>query len=98
MNILKKVFSPPHRTGPFYIFSVKCLRCGETIQGQVDLRNEPSLVSDDTGKPFYICRKVLIGNQRCFQQIEVVLKFDDDRRLIEQNIVGGCFIESSSDS
>ena len=97
MNAINKLFSPPHRNGSFYIFSVKCLRCGETIPGQVDLRNEPSLVSDDHGKPVYICRKVLIGNQHCFQQIEVVIKFDGDRRLIEQKIVGGSFIESGSE-
>jgi DNA-directed RNA polymerase subunit N (RpoN/RPB10) len=97
MNIIKKLFSSPNRNGSFYFFSVKCLRCGETIHGQVDLRNEPSLVSDDNGKPVYICRKVLIGNQHCFQQIEVLIYFDGDRRLIEQKIVGGSFIDSGSE-
>ena len=93
MSFFKNLFSPPRRTGTYYPFSVKCKRCGETIQGQVNVNNEPSLELDEKGKPFFICRKVLIGNGHCFQQIEVVFKFDEGRHVLEQTIHGGEFVE-----
>jgi len=93
MSIFKNLFSHPHPTGTFYPFSVKCKRCGETIQGQVNVNNEPSLELDDNGKPYYKCRKVLIGNGYCFQQIEVVFKFDEGRRVLDRKISGGEFVE-----
>jgi hypothetical protein len=34
-----------------------------------------------------------MGGARCFQQIDVELKFDMSRQLIEKNISGGEFIE-----
>jgi hypothetical protein len=40
-----------------------------------------------------VCRKILMGEGRCFQQIEVVLKFDQDRRMVDRTISGGDFIE-----
>lgn len=93
MNFLKSLFSSPRPAGTFYPFSVKCKRCGEIIQGQVNVNNEPSLELDDQGKTFYICRKVLIGSGHCFQQIEVVLKFDEDRRVIDRKVGGGEFTD-----
>jgi hypothetical protein len=36
-------------------------------------------------------RKVLMGSGRCFQPIEVTLKFDEGRRLLERQITGGKF-------
>ncbi len=93
MSFFKNLFSPPRRTGTYYPFSVKCKRCGETIQGQVNVNNEPSLELDEKGKPFFICRKVLIGNGHCFQQIEVVFKFDEGRQVLERTIHGGEFVE-----
>ncbi len=93
MNFFKSLFSSPRPTGTFYPFSVKCKRCGEIIQGQVNVYNEPSLEFDEKGKPIYICRKVLIGNEHCFQQIEVVFKFDEGRRVIDRTIGGGDFTD-----
>jgi len=93
MSFFKNFFSPPHSTGSFYPFSVKFKRCGETIQGQVNVNNEPSLELDDKGKPSYTCRKVLIGNGHCFQQIEVVFKFDERRRVLVRTISGGEFVD-----
>ena len=93
MNFLKSLFSPPRSTGTFYSFSVKCLRCGEIIPGQINVKNEPSLERDEKGKPFYVCRKVLIGNGLCFQQIEVIFKFDGGRHVLDRKITGGNFIE-----
>jgi hypothetical protein len=36
---------------------------------------------------------VLIGQQHCYQQIEVTLTFDAKRNLIDQKIQGGKFVE-----
>jgi hypothetical protein len=93
MSFFRSLFSPPRPTGKFYSFSVKCRRCGEIIRGQVNVNNEPSYELDENGKPFYICRKVLIGNGRCFQQIEVVINFDESRNMLDRKIINGEFVE-----
>ena len=93
MNFFKNLFSPPRPTGTFYPFSVECKRCSETIHGQVNVNNEPSLELDEKGMAYFICRKVLIGNGQCFQPIEVVFKFDQGRRVISREINGGEFVE-----
>jgi hypothetical protein len=74
-----------------YWIYVRCNRCGEKIRGRVDLRNELSIDYNDEGNTFY-CRKVLLGEKRCFQKIEVQLTFDKDRQLIDRQISGGEFI------
>jgi|SRR5579859_4318318 len=77
-----------------YTVTVQCNRCGEIISAPVDLRNDLSLDDDgDEASKNYICRKVLMGRQRCFQQIEVTLHFDPDRRLIAKEAAGGKFVE-----
>jgi hypothetical protein len=93
MNFLKNLFSPPRPTGTYYPFSVKCKRCREIIHGQVNVYNEPSIELDEKGKSYYICRKVLIGNGHCFQQIEVVFKFDAGKHVLAREISGGEFFE-----
>ena len=94
MNTLKKLFTPPpSNSGKFYKFSVKCNRCGEIIQGQVNVNNEPSREYDEKGKPYYMCRKVLIGEKLSFQRIEVVFKFNEPRGLLDRQITGGEFVE-----
>lgn len=71
---------------------VRCNRCSEIIRARVDLHNDLSLeYGDDRKNHIYYCRKVLIGQNRCFQQIEVHLKFNDNRKLIYREINGGEF-------
>lgn len=94
MSFLKKLFAvPPSNYGRFYNYSVKCKRCGEIIEGQVNLANDPSLEFDEKGRPYYVCRKVLVGDKLCFQQIEVVFKFNEQRGVIDRQITGGEFVE-----
>ncbi|MFH1524039.1 MAG: hypothetical protein ABIF04_03665 [Chloroflexota bacterium] len=94
MSFLKQLFSPfPSNYGRFYNFSVKCKRCSETIEGQVNLGNDPSLEFDEQGKPYYVCRKVLVGNKLCFQKIEVIFKFNEQHGVLEKQITGGEFVE-----
>jgi hypothetical protein len=90
MGFLKKLFSgadsKPEKH--YYTFNVKCKRCGEIIEGRVDLDNDLSLNDEGTG---YFARKTLMGGNRCFQQIEVELNFDSGRQLTEKTITGGEF-------
>lgn len=93
MNFLQKLFSgasarPEKR---YYTFEVKCLRCGETIAGRVDLDNDLSVEYEEGGKVYYV-RKVLMGDGRCFQRVEVAFKFTPARTLIEEQITGGEFM------
>ena len=95
MGFLKNLFSstPDKPEKKYYTFNVKCKRCGEIIEGRVDLDNDLSL--NDEGDS-YIVRKGLMGANRCFQQIEVELKFDSTRQLQEKTITGGTFVEDNS--
>src|SRR5436309_11588904 len=74
----------------YYVFQVKCNRCGEIIEGRVDLDNDLSLNDEGDG---YLVRKTLLGGNRCFQQIEVKMSFTSTRDLIEKEIQGGTFVE-----
>lgn len=94
MGFLKKLFgSPPARHEKrYYTFNVKCKRCGETITGRIDLDNDLSVEYEEGGDVFY-ARKVLMGENKCFQRVEVNLKFNADRQVVEKEIIGGEFIE-----
>ena len=90
MGFLKKLFGGgTSSSSDFYTFTVRCDRCGETIEGKVNLNNELSL--DDEGR--YRVRKVLMGSGLCFQQIEVQLNFDAAKQLQDKQISGGKFME-----
>lgn len=95
MNFLKRLFSStPANNDRFYPITVKCLRCGEVLSGQVNLNSELSPEYDDSGRSSsYFVRKVLMGRERCFQQVEVALTFDAGRRLVDRQITGGAFVE-----
>jgi hypothetical protein len=89
-----KMFSPapPKR---YYVIKVKCKRCGEIIEGRVDLDNDLSIEYESGGDVYY-ARKVLIGDGKnhCYQQVEVGLKFDKKRNLLEKRVEsGGDFVE-----
>lgn len=94
MGFLKKLFSgtPAKPEKRYYVFQVKCNRCGEIIEGRVDLDNDLSLEFEGD-RSVYFVRKGLMGSNRCFQQIEVELKFTSSRELIEQQAQGGTFME-----
>ena len=95
MDFLKKFLgSAPTAQGKrYYAFEVKCNRCGEIIEGRLDLSNDLSVEYED-GRDVYFVRKTVMGNSKCFQQIEVELKFNLDRKLLERHSVGGQFTES----
>ena len=91
MGFFKKLFSggTSSSSSDFYTFNVCCDRCGETIEGRINLSNDLSM--DDEGG--YRVRKVLMGSNLCFQQIEVELKFDAERQLQEKQVNGGKFVD-----
>ena len=96
MSFLKNLFSgtaakPQKR---YYTFNVKCNRCGEIIEGRVDLDNDLSVEYEDD-REVYISRKGLIGSgeNHCFQQINVELKFSSTKAVIDEQIQGGTFVE-----
>lgn len=92
MGFLKNLFGGGSAKSDrrYYLFHVKCNRCGEILEGRVDLDNDLSL--SDEGDS-YLVRKGLVGNNRCFQRIEVEMKFTSNRTLIEQQVQGGTFVE-----
>ncbi|MEW6086209.1 MAG: hypothetical protein AB1607_16590 [Chloroflexota bacterium] len=94
MSFLKNLFSstPAKRDDKFISLQVKCNRCGEILESRVDLDNDLSLNDEGNG---YFSRKVLLGGNLCFQQIEVELTFDSARQLIEKRISGGEFVPAA---
>ena len=92
MNFLQKLFggSPSSPQKHYYTFSVKCRRCGEIIEGRVNLDNDLSVEYAEGGDIYY-ARKILMGENKCFQRVEVELKFTSSRELLEQHITGGEF-------
>ena len=73
-----------------YWLDVECERCGEQIRARVDLYNDLSPIYEESGVT-YFCRKVLIGQERCYQKIEVEMTFDEKRKLTGREIKGGKF-------
>ena len=97
MNFFKKlanIFTVPASPSIQYPIEVVCKRCGEKISGSVNLNNDLSIVYGSSESDLtYFCRKVLIGEQRCFQQIEIELSFDRNRKLTGRKIKGGKFAD-----
>jgi hypothetical protein len=91
MGFLKNLFKggSSSSSADFYNFDVRCDRCNEIIEGKVNLNNDLSM-EDEGG--FYV-RKVLIGSGRCFEKIEVTLKFDSAKKLQGMLISGGEIVE-----
>lgn len=98
MGIFKKIaglFSPSGSQEKFYTYQVQCNRCGEVIEAKIDLRNDLSVEYED-GETYYYTRKVVMGEERCFQRIEVEMTFDEKRNLRDRQIQGGKFVEADS--
>jgi hypothetical protein len=99
MGFLKKLsrylLSPQPRTERALYLFVQCNKCGEKLRARVDLWNElsPEYEGSSEDAASFQCRKVLIGEKRCYQPIELRLKFDRHHKLIDQQIFGGKFIE-----
>ena len=99
MNLFNKLvgfFTSSPKTQDFsgYWIRVKCNRCGEVIRTRIDLYNDLSADYGE-GDTTYFCRKLIIGKERCYQQIEINLTFDSRRHLIDKRVNGGQFIDEN---
>lgn len=92
---LGKIFAPPPRNSERALYiDVVCNKCGEVLKARVDLWNELSSEfegGDDASS--YHCRKVLVGENKCYQPIELRLEFDRHHRLVKREISGGRFLD-----
>jgi hypothetical protein len=101
MSFLKnlgKIFSSPSSTSERSVYLyVQCDKCGEKLQARVDLWNElsPEFDGKSENAVSYHCRKVLMGEKRCYQPIELTLEFDKNHKLAEKQIRGGNFIDEA---
>jgi hypothetical protein len=86
---------PQRFESSFHPFTVRCKRCGELIEGRINIFNDPSVEYGEDGKASYFCRKVLMGAGKCYQQIEVTFRFDDARKVLERSVSGGEFVDST---
>jgi hypothetical protein len=99
MNLLKKLTSfltpPAVGSGNILILQLQCDRCGEILPCRINLANDLSIQYGKSETDVtYICRKVVIGDQRCFQKIEVEITFDGQRKVLEKKITGGIIKEN----
>ena len=76
-----------------YWIYVRCNHCGEKLKTRVNLYNDLSINYAESNVQTYICRKTIVGREGCFQRIEIKLYFDSRRKLKDQEISGGTFIE-----
>ena len=77
-----------------YWIYAQCRRCGEPLKARVNMMNEPSEADDSEG---WVVRKGLVGSgvNRCFQTVEVTLRFDTQKKnVIESEAVGGKLLTS----
>ncbi len=82
-------------SGGMYTLRVKCNRCDEILEVRINLYNDLSVEYDPAGGVTgFSCRKILRGNNRCFQPIEVTLKYDSRRRVREKTIRGGQYVDN----
>jgi hypothetical protein len=95
MSLFKKIgnFFSSKSGAPSDWVVVKCNRCGEVIRARVNLYNDLSLEYDESGKEFYLCRKVLMGQSHCFERIQVELTYSANRKLLSRDVTGGQFVE-----
>lgn len=91
---LTSVFSstPQKPADASYWYTVRYKRCGEEIKARIDMRNDLSIDYDSQDGGYYT-RKVVMGAGLCFQQIEVRLRFDSRRQLLDRQITGGEFVD-----
>ena len=96
MNFFKKIskfLSASRDKSPTYWLYVQCNHCHEKIKTRVNLYNDLSIrYGEKNEADTYFCRKVIIGNERCYRPIEVEMTFDRNRKLKDQQITGGQFI------
>lgn len=97
MSFLKKLRASlsggaPASSRELFPVTVRCRRCGEELTVAINLAHD---LSQDYERDVFFVRKLISGSgvTRCFQQIEVQLTFDANKRLLEREISGGSFVD-----
>lgn len=94
---LSRLTSPSSRKDEagYWVYAI-CSKCGEKLRTRINLNNDLSIEYDESGNAdTYICHKIIVGSRGCFQRLELSLKFDSRRKLMERDIAGGYFIEEN---
>jgi hypothetical protein len=76
---------------------VRCQRCNEALATRINLANDLSVEYDENDRPNgYHVRKLLMGTgaHRCYQQVEVEVEFDAQKRPTSHTVRGGAMITS----
>jgi hypothetical protein len=99
MTFLKKLgslfSSPGVSSKEEYWLYARCTACGEKLRIRINLYNDLSInYGEKDSQNTYVCRKMLVGNQRCFRRIEIKLTYNVNRKLIDREIIGGEFISA----
>ena len=92
LDRLREVLSGPSGDANIYWIHAQCARCGEPLRGRINLNNELSRAEGGEG---WLVRKILMGSgaQRCFQRVEMTLRFDEKKQeLVDSQVVGGKLI------
>ena len=87
MNFLKNLFGSagrPSDSGLYYY--VRCNRCGEVIRVRINSMNDLSRNEDETA---LFARKVIVGQNKCFNRIDAEFTYDLNHRLTGSEISGG---------
>ena len=96
-SIIKRIseyFSSPSSVdnAGYWVF-VRCKKCGEALKTREDLDRDLSVDYDGEGDISYLNRKIMVGGSGCFQRIEIELRFNRKRQLVNCEISGGNFFE-----
>ncbi len=88
-SIKKALFSPSEKNINIEFHYACCSRCNEVLKTRVNLIHD--LSATDEG---FMTRKVLIGSNKCFQQIELILTYDKKRLIKDRSITNGNYISA----
>lgn len=96
MNLLKRLFGGRSSFGtgsdPALYVYVQPRGCDEVVRVRINVINELSPNEDFSG--FFI-QKTVTGTT-CFQRAELLLTFDRDKRLIEQQVLDGTLVDAAA--
>ena len=95
MNFLKKLFSGGGSSGDgrATFFYVKPHRCDDILKVRIDTYND--LSQRDEGSGFWVRKLASSGNYKC-NQVEITLYFNSSKRIEDQEIQGGTFVDEAA--
>jgi hypothetical protein len=96
MGFLQRLMRSVTQASPatyHYDVYVRCKKCGEVLKAHINLRNDLSIHYSEEGKSdHYFTRKTIMGSKGCYAPIEIELRFNLKRGLLDQTIRGGEFL------